>query len=143
MKKLISILFIALSFSACKKGDDVKPQTASATIAGVYTLSELRYQDANGTKIVPQLPVVEKGKTTYSGTVTITESANANQAAFVLDLLFAGQQNNLDLGEVDIQSSGTSYTLLSDGDKVATISGNKLSFDVSTNDFRLAFTAKK
>ena len=144
MNKLTLFLLVTLAFSACKKQTDaVKPETAAATIAGTYTLTELKYQDDNGTKIIPQLPVIEKGKTTYAGTVDLTETTNPDQVNFTLNLLFAGQQDSSDLGTVDIQGSGTKYTLLVDGEKIATISGSTLSFDISTTDFRLAFTAKK
>lgn len=144
MKKLILFLLVTLAFSACKKETDaIKPNSPAATIAGTYTLSELKYQDADGTQIIPQLPVVEKGKTTYAGTVELSEATDPNQVNFSLDLLYAGQPESLELEDVDVQGSGSKYTLLVDSEKIATISGNTLSFDVSTDDFRLAFTAKK
>lgn len=146
MKKLIILLLAGILFSACKKNTDaVKPIGTASEVLGTYALTSFMYR--NGTDpdlIVPAMPVVQQGKTTYFGSVELTEVADPNQARMVLKLTLDGKAiNDLDFETVDVEKSGSGYTLLSDGDTFATISGNTLSFDVQDNTFRMKFSARR
>ena len=145
MKTLILLVVVTLSFGASKKGqDEVKPQGTAAEVIGTYELSSFRYQTGDDDLNIPTMPVVQQGKQTYFGTVELAEAADPNQANMVLKLTLNNQAiDDIDFETVDVEKSGSKYNLLSDGSKVATISGNTLSFDVKGDDFRMAFTAKR
>lgn len=146
MKKCLLLLFVVLSFTACKpKKDEVKPKSPASEVAGTYRMTSFRYQtkDKDDELIIPTLPVVQQGKITYSGEVELTEVSDPNQVNLVVRLDFDGQSESVDFENVEVKKSGSKYTLLSDGDQVATVSGSTLSFDVESSDARLAFTAKR
>ncbi len=151
MKNFILFLSIALTFGACKKGqDDVKPKSVAGEIAGTYELTSFRLQvkDDNNDYQYPSLPVVQKGKKTDYGTVTLSETADPNQVNigidFTLPTIGIGDIQEEDfVTEVDIKKNGSKYDLLTNGQKFATISGNTLSFDAKTADFHMAFTADR
>lgn len=86
MKKLILLLFVISSFSACKKDqDDVTPRGTAGAVLGTYELTSFMYRDGqNPDLVIPTMPVVQQGKKTYFGTVELTEVANPNQVNMVL-----------------------------------------------------------
>lgn len=144
MKKLILLLLVSVSFSACKKdADALKPKGLASEVIGSYNLTSFRYQSKDDELVIPTLPVVQQGKTTYSGVVELSETDDPNQANMVLSIDFNGQDDSVDFEQVEVKKSGSKYTLSSDGTQIATISGNTLSFDVKSTDARLAFTAKR
>lgn len=144
MKNYLLLLFVVLSFTACKPNkDEVKPKSLAGEVAGTYKMTSFRYQTKDDDLNIPTLPVVQQGKTTYSGAVELTEAADPDQVNLVLSIDFDGQRETLDFEDLEVKKSGSKYTLLSDGDQVATISGSTLSFDVQSSDARLAFTAKR
>ena len=145
MKKYFLLLLIGLSFTACKlaKKDEVKPMSLASELAGTYKMTSFRYQTKDNELNIPTLPVVQQGKTTYSGEVEVTEATDPNQVNLNLSIDFDGQSETLDFEDLEVKKSGSKYTLLSDGDQVATVSGSTLSFDVQSSDARLAFTAKR
>lgn len=145
MKTPILLLLILLSFSACKKNqDDVKPQGTASEVIGTYELTSFRYQTGDDDLNIPTMPVVQQGKQTYFGSVELTEVTDPNQANMVLKLTLNNQAvDDIDFEEIDVEKSGSKYNLVSDGETFATISGNRLSFDVKGDDFRMAFTAER
>ncbi|WP_128548269.1 hypothetical protein [Larkinella soli] len=144
MKKLLLILLISTSFSACKKdADAVAPKGPAGEVAGSYELTSFRYQTKDDELVIPTLPVVQQGRTTYSGVVELTETDDPNQVNMVLSLDFDGQAESLDFEAVEVKKSGSRYNLSLDGTQIATVNGNKLSFDVKATDARLAFTATR
>jgi len=144
MKKYSLLLFVVLSFTACKIAkDEVKPKGLAGEVAGTYKMTSFRYQTKDDELNIPTLPVVQQGKTTYSGVVELTEASDPDQVNMVLSLDFDGQDESVDFENVEVKKSGSKYTLLSDGDQMATVSGSTLSFDVKSSDARLAFTARR
>ena len=145
MKKILLLLCITLATGACKKGqDNVKPAGTAGDVIGKYTLTSFRYQTKDNDLNIPTMPVVQQGKQTYFGSTDLAAATDPNKATMVLHLTLDNRAiDDIDLGEVDVQKSGSSYTLLSDGTKFATISGSTMQFDVKGTDTRIAFTAKR
>ena len=145
MKNLLLLLCITLAVGACKKGqDNVKPAGTASNVIGTYTLSSFHYQNKDNDLNIPTMPVVVQGKQTYFGSTELSETTDPNKATMVLRLTLDNRAiDDIDLGEVDVQKSGSTYTLLSDGTKFATISGNAMQFDLKGTDVRIGFTAKR
>lgn len=150
MKKLVLFIVVLVSFSACKKGqDEVKPKGTASEIIGTYELTNFRLQLANDKNDYqyPQLPVVQKGKKTDYGTVTLREVEN-NLDGAVMGLSLTLPTIGLELDEeefahIDVKKNGSKYDIYADGTKFASVSGSTLSLDVKTDDFHMAFTAKR
>lgn len=145
MKTLFFFLCLTFTISACKKGDDtITPQGTAGAVIGTYQLSSFRYQTQDDELNIPTLPVVQNGKRTYFGSVELTEATDPNKANMVLKLTFDSKKlDDLDFDEVDVEKSGSRYSLLYDGETIGTISGNTLKFDVQTQEARMAFTATR
>ncbi len=145
MKKLLFILCVTLTMNACTKGkDDVAPKGTASEVVGTYALTTFRFQDEDDDLTIPTLPVVEKGKKTYYGSVELTEVSDPEKAQFVLSLTLDSQTfDDIDLGEIDIEKSGSKYNLLSDGAKIGTVSGTTMQIDIKSANARMAFTAKR
>lgn len=145
MKKHLLLLFVVLSVTACKliKKEEVKPKNSASEVAGTYRMTSFRYQTDDDELNIPALPVVQQGRTTYSGVVELTQASDPDQVNMVVRLDFEGQTESADFANLSVKESGSGYTLLSDGEPVATVSGSTLNFDIRSTDVRLAFTAKR
>lgn len=145
MKKLLFFLCVTLTLSACKKEqDDITPRGTASEVAGTYELTTFRFQNNDDDLNIPKMPVIQQGKQTYFGSVELTEATDPDQTQMVLKLTLDSQAfDDIAFGEVDVEKSGTKYNLLSDGQKIGSISGSTLQFDIQTTDARMAFTAKR
>ncbi len=138
MRKLLFVAIIGLAVAACGKKDDVKPDAAS-NVAGVYTLSYIRFDTAAVPYFGPfTLPYVVNGVTAISGTMTASRVA---ADSVKLDVHVAIPSNttqpNVDYtyGTFNVKSSGSTYLLSAYGIQAGTIDGKTLNFDLSYPDY--------
>ena len=129
MKKLILFLFVALAFSACKKGDtDITPQNPADVVAGRYKLTSFSLQQGSQKISLPGSGqplngVAELIKSTEEGYVILTLTVN-NTALFSRDDAF----------ELEVRKSGKVYGLFDGNDQYADVDGGNIIFDLSGTD---------
>ncbi|MBC8154862.1 MAG: hypothetical protein H7Z72_18350 [Bacteroidetes bacterium] len=149
MKKIVLFLVIALSFAACSKKEDVEPKGTASEVVGVYKLTSFTYQSKDGNAVYPELPVVQRGKETDFGTVTLTETDDLDKVTMGVDFTlptagFGDLEDDEFIEELEVVKNGSKYDLkLPSGSKLATINGNTLSLDGEGEDFSIAFTADR
>jgi hypothetical protein len=151
MKNLLVLLFVVVSFTACKKDNDVQPQstTLADKFVGTYKLSSFRYSSGATNVDLSTLPMVDNGQTVASGTVKLIKSTDTKlNMAFVLKT--AGNDDvTFTLEDLEIKQEGGEYGLYTDGVRIADVGGTIIIFNYSaknpdTNESQeMAFIAKK
>lgn len=149
MKRIALLLIVSLTVGACSKKEDVKPKGTASEVIGDYKLTSFTYQTTAKNYVYPQLPVIQRGKETDFGVVTLYETDNLEQVTMGLDFTLPTTgvgdiQEDEFIEDLVVKKVGSKYELiLSSGSRVATISGNTLSFDGKGEDFRIVFTADR
>lgn len=155
MKRILIFLFVLGVFAACKKDDKVDPEPEqpaepAAKVAGTYKLSSFHFVNGANEIELPNLPLVEGGKTVASGTAKIAKKSNG-KATLSLSLFIEGE-GNLDLMEdleIEVRESGKVFGLYLDGERIGDADGGFLIFNVSGTDpdtgdeLQLTFNGKK
>jgi hypothetical protein len=140
MKKILLFLFVALSFSACKKGDkDVTPQNPADVVAGRYKLSSFSLQQGSQRISLPSNGVSLNGqavldKSSQEGYISLTLTVNNNE-------IF----NDV---ELEVRKTSEAYGLFDGNDQYADVDGNNIIFSLSGTDdnnqqVALSFVGKK
>lgn len=149
MKKLILFLLVALTFSACKKGDqDIAPQKSADAVAGTYTLTSFYYLDSSTEIKPPTMPYTEKGQT-LSGAVKLTPTSQDHVTLTITLKLTGKQDSSIDIDNVQVKKTSEAYGLYLDDELVADADGKYIIFNVSETDaqtgesLQLKFNAKK
>ncbi|GAA4412936.1 hypothetical protein GCM10023187_40650 [Nibrella viscosa] len=148
MKKLLYLLFVPLTFTACKKDSEADPDPG-ARVAGTYQVSYISQEVTGTPKVELSLPVVVGGQTIASGTATVTRKSEN----FIDGNLVVKVQGNPDqavpLTNVEVKRNGSTYDLLLGTNKIGTADGTNLDVDISqpasgtSPAIRLTFKAKK
>ncbi|GAA4451010.1 hypothetical protein GCM10023189_12480 [Nibrella saemangeumensis] len=156
MKKLVVLLFVALSLGACKETTPIDPQPepapekpAATNVIGSYKISSFRFANKSVELSLPTLPMVQGGKTVASGTVVLKQYKTKQ-----VDLLFSLKREGYEdidftLDALDVKAVGKVYGIYLEGDHIADADGSNIIFDMSDYDQRtkeritLTFVAKK
>lgn len=147
MKKLLILLVLLVSFSACKKEKDVEPETLSARVAGTYELKSFRYKDKDNNVNIDKMPATQNGRTA-SGTVVLRENGD-DQVDMKLTLKVTGNDDaSIDIDGMEVQEAGKALGLFIDGTRVADADGSSIIFNISETDqsgqrVEFAFTAQR
>ncbi|AKD57911.1 hypothetical protein [Spirosoma radiotolerans] len=151
MKKLLLFLFVAVAFTACKKGSEVAPQPNTVLadkFVGSYKLTSFRYTDSQTDLDLPTLPTTSNGKM-VSGTVTLTKISDTKVNMKLLLKTSGLDDYAQDFGDLDIKQEGSEYGLFSGTTRIADAEGSTVIFnysetDQSTNEtMAMAFVAKR
>jgi hypothetical protein len=143
MKKLILFVLVALTFSACKKGEnEVNPQNPADAVAGRYKLSSFSLQQGSQRISLPGNGqslngTAELTKASQEGYVKLTLTVNNNQ---VID--------DSDNFELEVRKTSEAYGLFDGSDQYADVDGNNIIFSLSGTDnnnqqVALSFVGKK
>lgn len=137
MKNYLVFFVFLISFSACKKDEDVAPADPATAVSGTYTISRL--QDDSGSYNLPQ--------TVNGQTISAILTANRNTASTVglsITVRITGQADDVsELGEVEVRQAGSGYELYESNTKIGTADGTSLSIDVTDGGSRFAIDARK
>ncbi|GAA4449661.1 hypothetical protein GCM10023189_09100 [Nibrella saemangeumensis] len=148
MKRLLYLLFVPLSFTACKK--DTEPEVDAATrLAGTYQLSYALLDDKTNPKLESPLPVTLGGVTVASGTLVVTRK-NENAVDGNLVIKVQGSPDmNVTFQNVEVKKNAAMYDLYLGPTKIGSADGTNLDVDATQTNpqtnvaTRLAFKAKK
>lgn len=137
-RSLLLALLVALSFTACKKGNDPAPAADVATrVAGQYTYSELSY----GGKTLPA------DQTNLKGSISITRQT-ASTVSMNLNIRQKSTNDEfmvLSVDGMDVSESGNGdVSFRYEGEQVAVLKGNKLTINGEDDDnVRFSLSATK
>ncbi|MBD2754326.1 hypothetical protein [Spirosoma validum] len=143
MKKLILFLFVALTFSACKKGDeDIAPKNPADVVAGRYKLSSFSLQQGSQGISLPGNGVA------LSGTAELSKTSQDGYVKLLLTV-----NNNVVFGDADdvqleVRKTSEAYGLFDGNDQYGDVDGNNIIFSLSGTDgnnqqIALSFVGKK
>lgn len=137
MKKLLLLLFAVISFTACKKSNEIDPQPKALAdkFAGTYTLSSFRYIDTeeNVNLDMPTLPLTDNGNTA-SGTVSLVKKTDKTVDMIFLLKITGADDFKQTIEDLEIRQVGSEYGLFYEGKRIADVEGTIVIFNYSDTD---------
>lgn len=149
MKNLLLFTLFLLTTVACSRnGDPVNPDGVTLA-SGTYQMTYYRL-DADGiTEVDTNLPIVDRGQTVVSGTMTLTRGQAANSVNIRYRLIESGSPDeDLDFGDFTLQKNGNRYDLYDGTVPYGTVDGTTLTYDETFTDadgvdFHLTINARR